>query len=319
VWVIYRLSVLASWQWWAYLKGQVQPGKRLVCISLDETSVAYWDTKKSKGNVAVSRRAARGRATIRDIRMHLTHIAIVCDDPEVQLRLPQILLVAGAILPLYTLDEIRALLPDGVEVWRAKSGWVNSAIFDKVMQRLVEALEPFRATRQCVVTMDVFAPHFDRPVLRTALSGGLWLCFIPANMTWLLQVLDTHIFAKYKEHLRDLFCKARVEGAVSVVTWIRIICETIVSVLQGQDWGPCFARNGFSGLEFVRPTILQHIGLALDAVIITAERPSWEQLRCVFPSSRFPPAYYDLFPPPCGAAPGAPTLRRLRSKTRSDF
>ena len=84
--------------------------------------MAYWDTKKGVGNVYVGRRKkelkqalARGRATLRDLRIHLTHIAVVCDDPAVQPLLPQILLVAGAVLPLGLLDTISEFLPDNIK------------------------------------------------------------------------------------------------------------------------------------------------------------------------------------------------------------
>ena len=305
--------VLASWQCWAHLTRHVPPGKRILRICLDETSVAYWDTKKSKGNVAISRRASRGRATTRQLRTHLTHIAIVCDDPEVQLLLPQILLIAGAVLPLNVVDEIREFLPDNVEVWRAASGWVNHRIFCKVVERLIEALEPFRATHQCILSMDVYSVHYHCSVLRAARLGGIWVCFVPARLTWLLQVLDTHIFARYKEYLRDLFSKARSQdpaGCVSIVTWIRIICETITGVLQAESWSPCFDRNGYAcNLVSVRPAIWRHTGLAHGALVLPVSRPTWAQLRCIFP--RLPPHYFDLFPPLSGAG------RRLLCKTRS--
>jgi len=297
----------------------VQPGKRVLKLSVDETSIAYWDTKKQKGNVAVSHRAARGRATTRQLRMHLTHVAVICDDPEIQPVLPQILLVAGAILPLGVVEDIRAILPPNVEVWRAKSGWVNSRIFKKVMERLAEALDPYRATHQVILQLDVYAPHYDRNVLKAAASAGLWVCFIPAKLTWLLQVLDTHTFARYKEHLRRLFAKERSvtpNGDVSIVAWIRIICDTIESVLQGSAWGPCFEFNGFAEhLAGVRHAIWAHTGLAFETTVISARRPTWDQLRVIFP--RLPPPWADLFPPPPRGALGALGFRRLRSKTTS--
>ena len=314
-----RGTVLAAWQCWSHLTSNVQPGKRVLKLSVDETSVAYWDTKKQKGNVAVSRRAARGKATTRQLRMHLTHIAVICDDPEIQPHLPQILLVAGAILPLGIVDDICAILPSNVEVWRAKSGWVNSRIFKRVVERIAEALEPYKATHQAILQLDVFAPHYDIGVLKAAASSGLWVSFIPAKLTWLLQVLDVFTFAKYKEHLRSLFAKERSlapNGEVSILSWIRIICDTIQSVLHGSSWGPCFERNGFSEhLAAVRPAIWAHTGLTLEATALSVRRPTWEQLRAIFPA--LPPPYPDLFPPPPRAALGALGIRRLRVKTPS--
>ena len=320
-------QVLCSWQYWQHMATQVPPTKRLLRVALDETSVAYFDTKKTIGNVFVGRRKkelartlARGRATLRDLRIHLTHVAVVCDDVEIQPLLPQILVIAATVLPKGLVDAISALLPANVEVWRAKSGWVNGPIFCKIIERIAETLAPFRETRQCILMLDCLAAHYTSPVLRAAWAGGLWVTFVPANLTWLLQVLDTHCFSRYKEYLRDIFSRARAStpnGIVPIVSWISLICDTIRGVLEATEWGPAFDANGFSpSVAGVRQRIWDHIGDPIVAVC--AGRPTVEQLRLVFPGGKRPlPLLAELFPPPAppgGAALAAP-VRRLRRKT----
>ena len=263
---------------------------------------------------------ARGRATLRDLRIHLTHIAVVCDDPAVQPLLPQILLVAGAVLPLGLLDAISEFLPDNIEIWRAKSGWVNGDVFAKVIERIAETLQPLKATHQCILMLDCMGAHFVPPVLRAARAGGLWLLFIPANLTWLLQVLDTHCFARFKECIRDLFSRARAaspNGTVTIASWIKVICDAIRTAVNGIAWGPAFDANGFAlTFDSVRQHIWDHIGGPVAAVC--AERPTAEQLLLVFPRGRQPlPPSVELFPSPAafgGVALAAPA-RRLRRKT----
>lgn len=312
-------EVLAGWQYYAHLQDNIPVDKRVLRISLDETSIAYWDTKKSAGNVFVGKRKrdltrvlARGGATLRDLRIHLTHVAVVCDDPDVQRRLPQILIIAGAVLPLYLCDDIAAVLPANVEVWRAKSGWVNTAVFVKIIERLGEALASLHATHQCIVLLDCMGAHYAYPVLRAARRCGLWLAFVPASLTWLVQVLDTHAFAQFKEYLRDHYLRARMDapnGTVPIPAWVGVICKGIQDVLEVREWAGAFDENGFGrALDIVRPRIWAHIGGAVAAV--STEVPAPDQLGLVFPTGRSFPSVEDLFHFAAGAAAGALPVRR---------
>jgi hypothetical protein len=47
-------------------------------------------------------------------------------------------------------------------------------------------------------------PHATQPlqsVARRAAELGIWLVFVPAKLTFLLQPIDEHIFALYKRFL----------------------------------------------------------------------------------------------------------------------
>jgi hypothetical protein len=176
---------------------------------------------------------------------------------------------------------------------------VHTEVFVRIIERLAEALTPVQATRQCILLLDCMGAHYAPPVLRAAHDRAIWLAFVPASLTWLLQVLDTHGFAQFKERLRELISLARMgtpSGVVPMPEWIGIICTTIREVFEGRDWTSAFLENGFClCLDCVRPRIWAHIGEHVCAV--STDRPSAHQLGLVFPSNRSAPCSADLFPP----------------------
>ncbi len=60
--------------------------------------------------------------------------------------------------------------------------------------------------------MDALAAHIAEPVLRAASDAGIWVIFVPAGMTHLLQPLDTDVFAAYKRRLRQIYAEHRVDS-----------------------------------------------------------------------------------------------------------
>ena len=206
--LLYRSQVTTAWQWHAFLASRVTGGRQLLRLNLDETAVAYWDTKKNRGNLYIGgprgvRRALRAKATLAQLRMHITHVAVVCDDTSIQPLLPQILLVSTHTLPAYKVDEVAAELGPNVEIWRERSAWVNAVVFRRIIIRIGEALAHLRGSHAFILSMDTFAAHFDSAVLRAAARARLWVCPVPARTTCKMQVLDTHGFAKYKDLIQS--------------------------------------------------------------------------------------------------------------------
>ena len=70
------------------------------------------------------------------------------------------------------------------------------------LARLVRTLRTRKPDTQLILILDAATIHLSGTFRRRALSLGVRLVFIPAGLTWLLQPLDTHVFAALKRDIR---------------------------------------------------------------------------------------------------------------------
>ena len=280
----------AAWQWFNYYSREVQPGKQILRINLDETSVCLFQGDR-KGTVFVHKKRLREDEPVQRIprwkrRCCLTHIAVICDSPELQPLMPQVLVGNEATFLSSGLAALRAACPGNVRLVRQKSAWNNAGLCAWVVQLLALALRPHLHRLQPVLLLDAVRIHFAKAVLCACRAGGIWPLLVPARTTWLLQPLDTHSFLRYKAYLRDAYQRARVESGcadLSIQQFLMCVCDTIRHVLQGQDWANAFDKDGFGCRQSGLSTYAMR-QLRLDAPPSAPEtRPSDEQLKVCFP------------------------------------
>lgn len=280
-------------------------------LNLDETAVRFY-YKPRKGLVCLSpqRRKAGGckvtqHASLAQQRKALSHIAVICDDAAIQPLIPQFILGNERVLPAAVLEGLQASLPSNIKVLRLKSSWNNTTVMKAVLKVLGESLKPFMKDRQPILLMDACSVHFAARVLQMAATQKLWPCFVPAQLTWLLQPLDTDCFSSYKQLLRATYrgiiskSQPRHElDAASVVKSISVVCRT---VLQGRDWSQIFAKNGFADKQkHVRATILTALQLAAISDV-NSSLPSLADLQECFPHNTCIPIgelFRDVCPSP---------------------
>ena len=128
-------------------------------------------------------------------------------------------------------------------------------------------------------------------------------------MTWLLQPLDTHVFALFKRTVRSAVQRARCEADVCghVVQQVLLaLCEAVEAVLLGRGWASAFESNGFGSEQAgLSQRVLQ--SLALETVpVVPRGRPSVESLRHCFPRRAHVIAEEILAAAGCPFAPPAP-------------
>ena len=128
------LEAFAVWQWWNYCSSQVPVGKTSLTINLDETSICLYQGG-GKGNIFVSKqkmaagetepiqRIARGKT-----RSCMTHVAFICDNPDVQRVLPQVILGNEATFPASAFPLLYRSSPGNVKLIRQKSAWNNELL-----------------------------------------------------------------------------------------------------------------------------------------------------------------------------------------------
>ncbi len=225
-------------------------GKQPLRVNVDETNISRsYDNKK--GLVLTRRCPKRPMLLPGDAvtRGSFSHVTFICDNPEIQPLLPQLIIGNSRVLRKQDLDVLQNSLPANVYLIRAKSSWLDAATFVAALRWLARALSPFKHTYDILLLMDCCYVHLHRDVLRAARKADVKVCFIPKKTTWLLQPCDTHVFRRYKAYLRRAYQAKQLRASsqdVTAVDLIRILLEIIRHVLQGIVWEKSFADNGYT-------------------------------------------------------------------------
>ena len=160
------------WQWSQHLHRQcLLQGKEPLLINLDETSVPVVFTG-GKGNIV----AVRGKHAWRTMprqrlgraqqRMFFTHVGIICNKPEIQPLLPQVIFVGAHTISLTEWRDVTANLPGNVYVKRMPKGWNNTTQHRIIIRILGMILRQFTATMQPILSFDAAPLHLAPEVKR---------------------------------------------------------------------------------------------------------------------------------------------------------
>ena len=185
---------MAAWQWYNHLEASVPPGKTALRINWDETAICLHQGGK-KGNIFLCKgHNAVQQGTKAARRAYVTQVALVCDHPLIQRCLPQVVICNERTLPVKMHAALQARLGGNFVLLRRKTAWVNTDISVEIMRLIAQALQPFSHEWQPVLMLDAYRAHIGARVFNAGVRYKLWLLVVPAGMTWLLQVLDTHVF-----------------------------------------------------------------------------------------------------------------------------
>ena len=311
------------WQWFNACARRVPEGKSLLRINMDETSVCLFQGG-GKGNIIFKKRRDRAeaepveRASRAKRRCCLTHVAFICDRPDIQPLLPQVLVGNEATIPAGRLPGLRAAAPPNVHLVRQKSAWNNQHLMVHILALLAAALQPLFPELHPVLLLDACRVHIPAAVLRRCFALRIWPVIIPAKLTWLMQPLDTHGFLRYKTELRKAYQEARTRAALpelSLDEFLECLYLTIRKVLQGRPWDAAFDADGFGhNQERLSDFIKRKLAIA-EPLAISPEPPTEEQLQLCFPKRAAVPHEVLLRPlravPKPAALPSVPVGRRL--------
>ena len=291
-----RSKALAAWQLHNYHAAQA--AGRVVRLNLDETRVLFY-VKSGVGNVAmrggVARRARGGAARRRRPqqtaskgaqRAAMTHVGIVCDDPVLQGYLPQVFIANDKLLRARDVLATEANLPPFTCLIRGRSSWNSNAHMVTIVRLLGRALQARAPGAQFILSMDAVRLHLSAVVLKECARWGIRVVVVPAGLTWLLQPLDTHVFAQMKRAIRDAY-QDRVgrEGAMALATpgWVEVVTNTIYCFLRRGRWAHAFDHNGFGASQQL---VSQRVLSALEwqtAPAVPSSEPSEAQVRALCP------------------------------------
>ena len=278
------------WQWWNFSEGQCMD-KPTLRINLDETACRlHYDQKRGLA-VTRERGLTRGRKAeiVQDVsrqklRGCFTHVAMICDDASLQPRLPQIFIGNEHIFAQRIVDAVQPDLPKNILLWRRKSAWVQHSTMVEVVRALAAALGGDLRERRVLLLLDACRVHMGVGFLRSCAARGILVHYVPAQLTWLLQPLDTHAFSKFKVVIG---CEYRREvmksGHCELSAMLRIVAYAVRKVFQGTHWSRAFDSNGFGHHQArVRQTILERLEWE-PAVGVSSRLPSLAQFTSIFP------------------------------------
>ena len=316
-----------SWQWMNSIRSSAETsGKRVLLMNLDETYINYY-FGNNKGHLAVTkrnmplgRRPLSQRVSRNQLRMGITHVGLICNIPNAQVRLPQVFICPEKVLLARDLAWIDSVMPSNFYFLRARSKWMSVPIMVWIMRLIRIALQPFWETHVLVLMMDVLACHFDPLVTEAARVNGIILHFVPPKLTWLLQPCDTHVFALLKRCLRALFLSWRASNRSDMPPmrdWFVMVQSAVDQVLNQRHWMKAFSQNGYSQsqtrvCDFIRKHISADFSWSLSSVM-----PSEDQLRIIFPSHRTLLDVKVFMPPPLLALGHHPVLLAIMDAPES--
>ena len=282
------------WRWSNFLHSQVPPGQKPLRVNMDETAIRLVQTARRGMICSVARRlrmtprSIAQQATRGQLRTMFSLIAFVCDDDDLQKKLPQILVVSSAVVKASDVEQVRRTLPPNVFLWSQRRAWTTGELMVAVVKTLRQCLESDLVDRQVILSSDVFRAHTTKAVWRAMARLNFFYFLIPARMTWVMQPCDTHVFAQFKRHLQEAAQTAAVrdeKGYVPLATLFDIVGDTVQVVLRGKRWAHAFHDLGLAGnQEGLSASVLQKLGLAA-APQVGASLPTLAQLQEIWPTN----------------------------------
>ena len=260
---------------------------------MDETAcrLFYDGTDGILASEPIARAARKGRlaqnVTRGQTRSVVSLVALLCEDSRVQAELPQYIIGNEHVLPATVVIQLRVegTLLRNVRLLRRKSAWANDALLASIAQHWGRVLASRRAHQQPILLVDACNAHLGRRFLDTCSRWKIWLVYVPARLTWLVQPADTHCVALLKALLRKRFhdtLLANEDGKVRIQDILLHRNEGIRTVLQGRRWKGAFEGYGYAaGQRLVRRGILEVLEWE-TAPMVPSTLPALRDLEMVF-------------------------------------
>jgi len=133
-----------------------------------------------------------------------------------------------------------------------------------------------------VLVLDAASQHLAADIIAHAARLHFILMLVPARLTWLLQPLDTHVFAPLKRALQTAQQAARAvraEGILGPLDWVEHLDASVRQVLVNRDWSHALAANGVLGdVSHLRSEVQHHVRGALP---LPLRPPTPDEMSCI--------------------------------------
>ena len=188
-------------------------------------------------------------------------LAAVCNDSDIQPHLPQIWLPRGdpARIPSAATRAVFTAAGDPHEAWHGSAGFCTQRIIRAWLRKLKRRVVSRKPGVEIIVVMDVCPVHVAPSIAAEARRLRMELVLVPARLTWLLQLLDTHVFSQLKREMRRELWNAKASspgGTISAAVQLQALTRATSNVLVQRSWTAFFPRVGLDGtVDALRPNL----------------------------------------------------------------
>ena len=289
---IFQPQATAVWRWSNFLHATSPPGKQVVHVNLDETSIKLVQEPAVGMLTATTRRLKnRGKTPRKKVpkaatRTAFTHVAVCCDNKEIQSSMPQILLVNKHCYTEASHAAVLLQLPGHVQVWRRNSAWANIDTVCEIIEVLGRYFAAYQNTHHFILGVDAAKVHLNKKVWLKAKKHNMYMYCIPAKVTYALQPLDVYVFSQFKRRLQ-LICQSKAiqsgDGGVTIEQTIVSVAKTVEEILTGKCWKHAFSHLGLSGTQSCLSSRLVEQLDSSHSLQVGGTMPEYSQLAFCFP------------------------------------
>ena len=180
------------------------------------------------------------------------------------------------------MNRLWEMLPNNVFLKRKGKGWTDNISHVEIISIIGKVLEPFQNKYQPVLIVDACKVHLSDEALEELFDDLMWYMVVPKELTYLLQMLDSHAFGTFKLMCRSIFndTLGRHDYPTPLALMVAIVIRVIETWITPRDWTYAFNENGLGTEQAVqtRLYIKQQCGWEDVFPTITARRPTAQQL-----------------------------------------
>ena len=263
----------AVWQWANFLHAHIPPHERAVVVNMDETSIRLYQKPGHGYMVKVARkqkRSAKGltnNVTKGQLLGTFTHVAMICDDADLQPHLPQFLFINRTQISQAEFDSIQSHWLPNVHPHRVVNPWMTDEKMKMVLKGLADAIAAHSQNRRVVLCADAHKTHIATSTWQSAAAHRFFYFIVPPKLTWAWQPCDTHLFALFKDKLSTTCQQLAIANGRrrwDILLLLKGLNTSIDNVLNKRSWRKAFDDLGYRGnqinvstrvLENCRPSL----------------------------------------------------------------
>ena len=238
-------------QWLVYCKVVTED---TIWINIDETPMSRI-MKSRAGYMAkgVPKQRASPRCEHKVSSGHLKQqcslMGAICSDPALQQHLPQVFMPRTLGAQKDWMCFPKEHHHPSLRIILGGTGWTTSEIWKIYLDELLTEVQHHVPLNRIALVWDAYDAHLGVPIIKSLIAKNIPIVVVPGGMTWLLQVLDTRVFADVKRFLANRLAQARAHSAtgnIDVTTWIEVAFETVTKTLIHAQPQNHFPQHGCS-------------------------------------------------------------------------